>query len=243
MKPLNSVGFDRSAHRYLISSDHMKGDDLEIVKSYFGSMSFKNMLDLATGAGHFTKVFDAERKFAVDYSYNMAKTALNEYSLTSVVVGSVSEIPFKDESFDVVGCRIALHHFVNPKSFFYDVFRVLKSGGYFVLIDSIVDVDDAYLNVIEYLRDNSHVRSYTVKEIINFTHQFFRIEYFINLYKKHDFKEWVTRLGAKDYEIDIVMDNFLKLPDKIKAELKLEVVDDNILSYTDKKGVFIFRKL
>lgn len=243
MKSQNNAGFDESAQRYLISSDHKKGDDLEIVKNYFTDLYFERMLDVATGAGHFTKVFNVENKFAIDLSFNMTKTALKEYGLTAVVVGLASEIPFRDETFDIIGCRIALHHFVNPKMFFDEVFRVLKSGGYFVLIDSIVDIDDAFLNVLEYLRDNSHIRSYTVKEIINFNSDDFRLEYFVNIYKKHDFKEWVSRLEGTDHEIALVKENFLKLPYKIKNELKLEIKGDEIISYTDKKGVFIFRKI
>lgn len=243
MKSQNNAGFDESAQRYLISSDHKLGDDLEIVRNYFAEISFKSILDVATGAGHFTKVFNAEKKFAIDLSFNMAKTALREFSLTAALVSSASEIPFKDRSFDVVGCRIALHHFVEHIKFFHEAFRVLKMGGYFVLIDSIVDVDDSYLNVIEYLRDKSHIRSYTVKEIISFCSDLFRLEYFVNIYKKHDFKEWVSRLGGSDEEIRLIKSNFFQLPDRIKDELKLESVGDNIISYTDKKGVFIFRKL
>ncbi len=243
MKSQNNLGFDGSAQRYLVSSDHKKGDDLEIVRNYFSEISFKNLLDVATGAGHFTKVFNAENKFAIDLSLNMAKTALKEYKLASAIVGAATEIPFKGDFFDVVGCRIALHHFIDPKSFFNEVFRVSKHKGYFVLIDSIVDIDDAYLNVLEYLRDNSHIRSYTVKEIINFIGDNFRLEFFTNIYKKHDFKEWASRLGATDEEIEALMSNFLKLPDKIKDELKLELCGNDILSYTDKKGLFIFRKL
>ncbi|MGB9732014.1 MULTISPECIES: class I SAM-dependent methyltransferase [Calditerrivibrio] len=242
-KSKSSNGFDNSFANYLISSDHKYGDDLEIVKNYFNSIVFETVLDVATGAGHFSNVFNAKRKCAVDLSFNMVKTAKEKYSIDFAAVCDSGGLPFSDQSFDLVSCRIAFHHFTMPVLFFDEVYRILKKSGYFVLVDSIVDIDDAYLNAIEYIRDNSHIRSYTVKEIINFGSNFFRLEYFTNIYKKHNFKEWVGRLGADEEHIKFVENSFLNLPDDIKDELKLEIVENRICSYTDKKGVFIFKRL
>ncbi|ADR19305.1 class I SAM-dependent methyltransferase [Calditerrivibrio nitroreducens] len=242
-KSKSSDGFDKSFTNYLISSDHKYGDDLEIVKNYFNNIVFETILDVATGAGHFTNVFNAKRKCAVDLSFNMVKTAKEKYHIDFAAVCDSAGLPFFEQSFDLVSCRIAFHHFSRPILFFDEVYRILKKSGYFVLVDSIVDVDDAYLNTIEYIRDNSHIRSYTVKEIINFCSNFFRLEYFRNIYKKHNFKEWAGRLGADEKDIKCIENSFLELPDEIKYELNLEIVENSIYSYTDKKGVFIFKSL
>lgn len=60
-----------------------------------------------------------------------------------------------------------MHHFENGESFFEEAFRVIGQKGVFVLVDSIVDIEDAYLNEIEYFRDNSNIRSYNVSEVLN----------------------------------------------------------------------------
>jgi len=239
----SSSDFDNAYLNYLNSSDHKDGNDLQIVKNYFSKIKFDRILDVATGAGHFTEAFNSDIKVAIDRSYNMVNTAKNRFGLNLGVVGISESLPFKDRSFDLVGCRIALHHFNIPVDFFGEVFRILNADGFFVLIDSIVDIDDAYLNVIEFLRDEGHIRSYTIREIIDLSCKWFRLEYFVNIYKKHDFYEWVMRLGADGEKIEKVRDAFINLPEKIRNELRLEINGGELLSYTDKKGLFIFKKL
>lgn len=233
-------GFDYSAINYLNSSDHKAGDDLEYLSRYFGGITFNRYLDVATAAGHCSKVFKSRFKAGIDLSFNMLKLAKSEFKL-NCVCSNASEIPFRNDTFDLVSCRIALHHFPSPLLFFQEIFRILKKGGYFVLIDSIVDVDDAYLNVIEYFRDNTHIRSYTVKEIIEFAEDF-RLINFVQIKRKHKFIEWAKRLNLKDEKILNLKQKFLNLPENIKAELELDIDKDEPISYTDKKGLFIFEK-
>ncbi|MCA1926793.1 MAG: class I SAM-dependent methyltransferase [Calditerrivibrio sp.] len=231
------------AQNYLFSSDHISGEDLKYVSEFFRGVSFDFMLDLATGAGHFTTVFNSNIKIAFDYSLNMLKTAIKKYDIDLGVKGDVAFLPFREGSFDLVSCRIAMHHFKNIQHFWFEVHRVLKKNGYFVLIDSIVDIDDAYLNCIEYVRDNSHIRSFSVKEIINFSDGKFRLEDFRNFYKKHDIEEWGRRLNPSEYLFQSIKEQFKKLPENIKEELGVEEIDGVIRSYTDKKGLFIFKKI
>ena len=51
------------------------------------------------------------------------------------VVGDCENLPFDDDSFDVVICTNSFHHYPNPQKFFDSVFRVLKSGGRLILQD------------------------------------------------------------------------------------------------------------
>jgi ubiquinone/menaquinone biosynthesis C-methylase UbiE len=233
--------FDISSLNYLNSSDHKTGDDLNYVKEFFKNYNFHILLDIATAAGHFTTVFNSKYKVAVDLSFNMLKTSMNEFQTIPVLTQS-EKLPFKDKIFDIVGCRIAMHHFLRPVKFFSEVKRTLKDSGFFVLIDSIVDIEDAYLNDIEYIRDKSHIRSYTINEILLFA-KGFRLLNFVQIRKTHDFYEWAYRLNAKDKVVKGIEKEFMKLPDLIKNELNLKLDNHNkIVSYTDKKGIFIFEK-
>lgn len=242
MKLENS--FDGASTNYLISSDHSKGDDLTYVKEYFKHHKFEKLLDVATGAGHFTKVFFTDTAILTDISYNMLTTSKNTISHNAYFVRCNSAaLPFKDGIFDIITSRLGLHHFDDMKSFINETHRVVKKGGFFVLLDSIVDIDDAYFNVIEYIRDTSHRRIYTIKEIINHTHLLFRLEHFNNFYKKHDFDEWVRRLNPTEEQVERVIKEFIELPADMKEELQLELESNRIISYTDKKGLFIFKRL
>lgn len=241
---LKSEGnFDAVSKNYLFSNDHRSGEDLKYVSEFFKCINFGFMLDLATGAGHFTSVFNSNVKVVFDYSLNMLKTAIENYAIDLGIRGDVSSLPFRDGSFDLVSCRIAMHHFNDIQHFWFEVYRVLKKNGYFVLVDSIVDVDDAYMNCIEYIRDRSHVRSFSVKEIIGFSDGKFRLEDFRNFYKKHNIEEWGRRLNISEDLFQSLKEQFRGLPENIKEELRLEEMGGDIISYTDKKGLFIFKKI
>lgn len=72
------------------------------------------------------------------------------------------KLPYADGAFDLVTCRVAPHHFSSPESFVRESARVLRPGGWFVLIDGSVPDDEpeaeAWLHEVEKLRDPSHHR-------------------------------------------------------------------------------------
>src|SRR5207248_10258671 len=59
----------------------------------------------------------------------------------------------------------AAHHFSSPENFVRETARVLKDGGYFLLIDGSVEDDqpeaEEWLHQVEKLRDPSHHRLLT----------------------------------------------------------------------------------
>ncbi len=238
------MGFDESAQKYLVSSDHREGDDLEFFRRRFERIVFDRLLDVATGAGHFLSAFNVREKIACDPSINMLKVARSYYKPDGVVSCVAETLPFSSSVFDMVTCRIALHHFRSPAAFFSEAFRVLRDGGLLVLVDSIVDVDDEYLNAIERLRDETHVRSYRVEEIVGFgSSSGFRLLEFKFIFKRHDFEEWAYRVSFSEGKFEELKKAFLSLPQRVKDELRVEVKDGEVVSYVDKKGMFIFEKI
>lgn len=107
-------------------------------------------------------------------SRGKAKAEEKALSNMTFVVGDAAEMPFLDGSFDIVLSRLAFHHFPDIETPFSEMVRVLKPGGKLVLID--MEAADAPLrrteDAIEQMRDPSHVRNLSQKEILA-------------LYKKH----------------------------------------------------------
>lgn len=83
------------------------------------------------------------------------------------VKGVAEELPFLDDSFDIVISRLAFHHFVNPESIFSEMKRVLKPYGKLVIMDMTMQNEDLRIHVddIERMRDFSHVKNLTIKEM------------------------------------------------------------------------------
>ena len=51
------------------------------------------------------------------------------------VVGDCENLPFDENSFDVVICSNSFHHYPNPQAFFNSAKKVLKPGGRLILQD------------------------------------------------------------------------------------------------------------
>jgi SAM-dependent methyltransferase len=237
------MGFDASAANYLNSSDHRTGSDLEFLAKRFADVRFGRMLDVACAAGHFANFLSADIKIVTDLSFNMLKKAGGAFMLRNSAVSEAEFLPFQDDVFDFVGCRIAMHHFRNPCMFMGETFRVLKHGGFFVLIDSVVDADDEHLNSIELLRDETHKKSHTAENIIAMAEcEGFEAKEAVILHKRHDFTEWANRLNPSQELFAKIEQAFFDLPSEYKQRYCVETENGRIKAYTDKKGLFIFQK-
>ena len=76
------------------------------------------------------------------------------------VKGYAEELPFLENSFDIVFSRLAFHHFTDVSCAFSEMARVLKPGGKLVMIDMEATVQELREteDAIETLRDPSHVK-------------------------------------------------------------------------------------
>lgn len=129
------------------------------------------VLDVATGAGH-TGLFLASLGHDVTLA-DIAQPMLEKAARTAAERGlkvktaqhPAESFPQEDGTFDLVTCRVAAHHFSFPDKFIAETERVLKPGGYFILIDGTVADDqpeaEAWMHRVEKLRDPSHNRFLT----------------------------------------------------------------------------------
>lgn len=166
--------FGRSAADYVSSPGHRSGQDLVRLVELTQARPTDVALDVATGGGHTALALAPHvlRIVASDLTPQMLEAA-GAFILSQGVTNAAFELadaehlPFSDESFDIVTCRIAPHHFSAPDRFVAEVARVLRPNGRFVLMDSISPEDevlDAFINELEQRRDPTHVRSYSLGE-------------------------------------------------------------------------------
>lgn len=55
------------------------------------------------------------------------------------IVGDCENLPFDENSFDVIICSNSFHHYPNPQAFFDSVKRCLRIGGRLILRDVTTD--------------------------------------------------------------------------------------------------------
>lgn len=160
--------FGRQSHRY--GRGHIL-ENVEDVRLAFEDMQLPEcaqVLDVATGAGH-TGLFFASLGHRVvlgDLAAPMLDRAREAAVQRGLVVTTqqhpAEAFPNPAASFDLVTCRVAPHHFSSPEKFIQETARVLKPGGWFLLIDGSIDDDqpeaEEWLHQVEKLRDPSHNR-------------------------------------------------------------------------------------
>lgn len=130
-------------------------------------------LDIATGGGHCALALArfGYRLSVCDLTPAMvgqSRTRLAEEGFSAPrpaladAICPAESLPYPDAAFALVACRVAPHHFADPARFVAEAARVLRPGGFFLLIDGTVpDHDPAtarWINRVEKLRDPSHER-------------------------------------------------------------------------------------
>jgi ubiquinone/menaquinone biosynthesis C-methylase UbiE len=124
-------------------------------------------LDIATGTGEFARAL-APRVATVigldatDAMMEQGKKFVEQAGIENIRFrkGMVQELPFEDETFDIVASRYAFHHFADPKPVISEMARVCKSGGHVIIVDIVVpDASTAAeYQYYEWLCDPSHTR-------------------------------------------------------------------------------------
>lgn len=123
------------------------------------------------------------------------------------VIGDAEELPFLNDSFDIVISRLAFHHFPDIDRSFDEMVRVLRPHGKLVFIDMEAAEDKLRLvrDEIETMRDPSHIQNLSKEEMLK-------------LYSKHSIQ--VDKCTATDMPI-LLNDwiDFTETPITVKQKL------------------------
>jgi len=237
--------FGGIADAYVTSAGHAAGDDLQQLLRWGRQRGAGRVLDVATGGGHTALAFTGftPTVVATDLTLPMLSSA-RRFIMSQGVAGAhfvaadVDALPFKDETFGVVTCRIAAHHFPELLPAIRQVARVLRRGGSF-LVEDIMGHDDpeiaAFLLEVEKRRDPSHVRSFRDLEWRAFLRAagLTVIDDAI-IPKVREWDEWTTR-SRMSPDGRRALDQFvLGAPARCREAFGFQLDGDRVVSFTDR---------
>ena len=112
----------------------------ENIFEFLKDKEYTKLLDIGCGTGYLidmlAKVHDAEYT-GVDLSPEMIKQANNKKIKNAKFVECRSdEIPFDDNTFDIITCSQSFHHYPDTDKAMQEAKRVLKPGGLYILSDT-----------------------------------------------------------------------------------------------------------
>jgi ubiquinone/menaquinone biosynthesis C-methylase UbiE len=248
-KSLVQEQFGATAQDYLTSKPHAQGKSLDRLIELTRPRPDWHALDVATGAGHTAYAFapHVARVWATDITEEMmslVREQADKRGLANlrVAYAKAEALPFEDDSFDLVTCRIAPHHFESIARFLDEARRVLKRTGTFALVDNVVpegSVGD-YMNAFERFRDPSHIRAWTMQEWRDALRQHgFAVTHEEQLAKTMEFSSWA---GRHDATMQRLLRSMLAqtTPDVAVALAPADKAGE--LTFRLSEGVFIARR-
>jgi SAM-dependent methyltransferase len=224
---LSARQFGISAANYLTSPVHATGADLERLSALAGSAQPARALDLGCGAGHASFAMargGAKRITAYDPSPDMLAVVAEEaatrgHDAVEICAGAAEVLPFENGTFDLVVTRYSAHHWASVPRALAECARVTTPGGRLVVIDVIapeMPLFDTTLQVVEFLRDASHVRDYRISEWIAMQKDAgFREPAVISWKLALDFKSWIARIGTPPARVAALQAVFAELPSEV----------------------------
>jgi SAM-dependent methyltransferase len=147
-------------------------------------------------------------------------------------LGDAEAVPFQDNTFDIVTCRLAAHHFPDLARAFSEMGRVVKSGGRVVLEDTCapeVPALAALMNEWEVRRDPSHIadhppsRLQMILETCGLT-----VKAVTMAHVPQEFNDWVRRGGVLESSVAALRASFLGAAPNARAAFRIKAVNGDI---------------
>ncbi len=155
---MTDIWSDR-ADAYRTGAIHSQGPDLHLTVEWCEPGPGVTVLDVATGGGHVARRLREAGATVV--------TVDPAPGMNADTTAPAEDLPFADNSFDAVACRVAAHHFADVLQAVKEMARVAK---YRVVICDNTFVSESSEEA-DRVRDPSHVRNYGIPE----WHSFFEL--------------------------------------------------------------------
>jgi ubiquinone/menaquinone biosynthesis C-methylase UbiE len=178
-KPWKGMGMEGRIARWYAST---RQKDMEEFRNQAKAVAERldpgaSVLEVAPGPGFFSVELAKLVDFKItglDISRTMVEIAAENARKAGVKVdfrvGSASDIPFKDESFDFVYCSAAFKNFTEPVNALNEMYRVLRPAGEALIVDLNRDCPvreiDAYIERSGRSRIDAWMTKWTFRRIL-----------------------------------------------------------------------------
>lgn len=131
--------FNETASDYNNSSDGKFVEPMyDVIVKEIQKLENGKILDVGCGNGNlFTFLSDEKYElYGIDFSENMIREAKNNCKQKAeFFVADAENLPFNDNTFDIVVCNASFHHYIHPNTVLEEMHRVLKDGGKLLIGD------------------------------------------------------------------------------------------------------------
>ncbi|MFT4497737.1 class I SAM-dependent methyltransferase [Bacillus cereus] len=139
-----SINFhdENNKYTYAIRNAHISWT--EMVKN-ITEIQNKQIIDIGCGGGIYTKelaLMGAKNVVGLDFSKEIlqaAKENCNNFSNISFIHGDAHNIPYPNETFDIVISRAVIHHLQDIPTFLREASRILNKNGVLILQDRTIE--------------------------------------------------------------------------------------------------------
>ncbi|HLV34308.1 MAG TPA: methyltransferase domain-containing protein [Spirillospora sp.] len=225
--------FGKVAENYRLSTVHAAGEDLQRIVQLIAEHPAQHALDAGCGAGHTAAAIApyAEKVVAFDLTPLMleqVEALAAERGLTNLTtkLGDIENLPFEDNSFDLVTSRYSAHHWPHPQTALNEIARVLQPGGRFIFSDIVAPDDpahDTFLQAIELLRDPSHVRDHSIRQWqAIFAEAGFECEVVFTWLLPLNFDSWVARMATPPLNVEMLKVLYDGASSEIRAAMQIQ---------------------
>ncbi len=201
--------FTRQADAYCDMEQTKDQASLDLLVTLSGVDESARVLDVACGPGFLTMTFGAKCAEAtgVDATPAFVEAANAEamrrrLANTTFREGRADRLELPDDEFDLVTCRAAFHHFVNPETVLSEMKRVARPGGALLIADMIASEDPserALHDRIEILCDPTHTRVLLANEFeALFATHGLALELGPRSELAYDVEEWISHGGPTE---------------------------------------------
>jgi SAM-dependent methyltransferase len=110
----------------------------KVISSLISLTGKEKILEIGVGTGVFATIFgtDLEKYFGLDVSKKMLSQAMKFFNKENLLIADAENIPFLDDTFDLVCCRNVLKHCSAEKKVVLEMKRVCRPGGKVLVVES-----------------------------------------------------------------------------------------------------------
>jgi ubiquinone/menaquinone biosynthesis C-methylase UbiE len=198
--------YNKIAQKYIAAQDVFYKDHEDLTRQVLfqelGNIKNKKILDIGCGDG--TDSLKLLEKGAevqgIDLSKEMISAAKTKSKKINFQIASADKLPFKENEFDFVYSRFALHYLDDVDKAIKEIHRVLKKNGFAAILVPHPTGDYAFKNNPDY----------TVKELVSIPIYGNALDV---VYPTHTLTEYLSPFVIKNFEIKTIRE-FLENPRK-----------------------------